>query len=177
MPAPYHKDLDTVDLHKPFRVQDADPGAIGAGRGWFSRATGLIKIRNAADDDWDTATSETRKGGAAYIIDGHGVVIVVGEKPGFVRVPWDGFIVGWDLYGNGGSGSIVIDSWIDTYANFPATVADTIWGGSKPTISATTKNQATGLMIAVSEGQHIRHKVDSITTFIEATLNYHFLKS
>jgi hypothetical protein len=53
MPNPRHKDLDTVDLHKPFRISDADPGAIGDGRGWFSRLTKILKIRNAADDDWD----------------------------------------------------------------------------------------------------------------------------
>lgn len=116
--------------------------------------------------------------GLPYVIDGGGAVVTTGEKAGYLRVPFDGLIVGWTLLGDPAhTGSIVVDSWIDTYANFPPTVADTIWGGSKPTLSGADKAEATGLSIAVTKGQLIRHKVDSASTLREATLNYHLTRS
>ena len=53
------------------------------------------------------------------------------------------------------SGSIVIDVWKDTYANFPPTVADTITASAKPTLSSATKSDdttLTGWTTAVTAG-------------------------
>ena len=47
-------------------------------------------------------------------------------------------IVGWELLADQ-TGSIVIDIWKDTYANYPPTVGDTITAGSPPTISSASK--------------------------------------
>jgi hypothetical protein len=116
--------------------------------------------------------------GLPYVIDGGGAVVATGEKAGYVRIPFTGHIVGWTLLGDPAhTGSIVIDSWLDSYANFPPTVADSIWGGSKPTLLAADKAEATGLSIAVTKGQTIRHNVDSAATLWEATLNYHMTRS
>jgi hypothetical protein len=68
------------------------------------------------------------------------------------------------------SGSITIDTWKDSYANFPPTVADTMWG-TKPNLSSAAKNQATGLSIALAAGDIIRVTVDSATTVTRVTLS------
>lgn len=128
------------------------------------------------DDAVAAVITDVDDNGLPYVIDGGGVVITTGEKAGFIRIPFTGHIVGWSLYGDGTSGSIVIDSWKDTHANFPPTVADTIWGGTRPEISADTDAEGTGLSIAVTKGEIIRHNVVSVTGFTEATLNYHLTR-
>jgi hypothetical protein len=46
---------DATSIHLFAYVQDADPGAIGAGKAWVDTtgATNLLKIRNAADSGWE----------------------------------------------------------------------------------------------------------------------------
>jgi hypothetical protein len=105
----------------------------------------------------------------AFIIDGGGSAITTGIK-GDLEVPFAGTITGWTLLADQ-SGDIVIDTWKDSYANFPPTIADTMWG-TKPALSAASKNQATGLSIAVTAGQIIRFNVDSAATITRATLSF-----
>jgi len=54
-----HSTLVDTELHVPGYVQSADPGAVGAGIGWIDTSGGtgswVWKIRNAADDGWETA--------------------------------------------------------------------------------------------------------------------------
>jgi hypothetical protein len=82
-------------------------------------------------------------------------------------------ITGWTIFGDA-SGAIVVDVWKDTYANFPPTVADTIAGSEKPTITATgVKGQDTSLSTwttSVAAGDVLRFNVDSVTTIVAATL-------
>ena len=96
------------------------------------------------------------------IIDGGGSAITTGVKLD-LPVPYNGTITGWDIVADA-SGSIVVDLWKDTYANYPATVADTITGANKPTLSSATKNTASGLSWAVTQGDLIRVNVDSAST-------------
>jgi len=79
-----------------------------------------------------------------FIIDGGGSVITSGVK-GDILVPFNCQIEGWDLVADI-SGSITIDIWQDTYANFPPTVADTIVNtGTKPALSSAIKNTSSAL--------------------------------
>lgn len=96
------------------------------------------------------------------VLDGSGSVIGTGIKLD-LPVPYNGTITGWDIYSDT-SGSIVVDLWKDTYANYPPTLADTITGANKPTLSSATKNTASGLSWAVTQGDVIRVNVDSATT-------------
>jgi hypothetical protein len=78
------------------------------------------------------------------------------------------------------SGSIVVDIWKDTYANYPPTVADTITAAAKPTISATTKSQnatLTGWTTAITAGDTLRFNVDSITTCTRVLISLKITKS
>jgi hypothetical protein len=167
----------TADSVAPFEALDIFTLAVGESRAVsaFAYDANGIESPKATVMVVRPATAVARKYGGAFIIDGGGSVITTGEKPGYVRVPATGFIRGWSLYGKAGAaGNLEIDSWKDTHANHPPTVADTIWGGSKPTLTAQDKNSATGLSIAVTEGDILRHKVDVCTLHDEGTLNYHF---
>lgn len=99
------------------------------------------------------------------VIDGGGAAITVGVKMDVV-MPWAGIIESVTLLADQ-SGSIVLDFWKDTYANYPPTVADTITASAKPTISATSKSQdavLTGWTRTFAEGDVIRINVDSVAT-------------
>jgi hypothetical protein len=96
------------------------------------------------------------------IIDGSGAAIAAGVKLD-LPVPYNGTITGWDVMANE-SGSIVVDLWKDTYANYPPTVADTMTGADKPTLASVQKATKSGLTWAVTQGDVIRVNVDSATT-------------
>lgn len=71
------------------------------------------------------------------------------------------------------SGSIVIDIWKDTYANYPPTVADTITAAAKPTLAAAQKSQdatLTGWTTAIAAGDVLGFNVDSAATVKQVTL-------
>jgi hypothetical protein len=109
--------------------------------------------------------------GINFLIDGGGSAISTGIK-GDLRVPFACTITSVDMLANA-SGSIVVDIWKDTYANFPPTVADTIVASAKPTISSATKSTdstLTGWTKTVSAGDILRFNVDSCTTIARCTL-------
>jgi len=100
-----------------------------------------------------------------FIIDGGGTAITTGEK-GHIEVPFNCIVNGWTAVADQ-SGSIVVDVWKDTYANFPPTVDDTIAGTEKPTLSTAQKNQDLSLTTwatALTKGDIIAFNVDSIDT-------------
>jgi len=106
-----------------------------------------------------------------YVIDGGGSAITTGVK-GDIYFPFACTINEVTLLADQ-SGSIVLDLWVDTYANYPPTVADTITASAKPTISSTTKAQdatLTGWTTAVAAGKSMRVNVDSITTCTRVTM-------
>jgi len=96
------------------------------------------------------------------VIDGGGTAITTGIKVD-LPVPYNGTVTGWDIYGDV-AGSIVVDLWQDTYANYPPTNTDTITGASKPTLSAVNKNTTTGLSWSLTQGSVLRVNVDSAAT-------------
>lgn len=71
---------------------------------------------------------------------GTGVSVpATGVLPTGVEIPWPGRIDRWTLEADA-SGSIVLDIWKDTFANYPPTVADTIITGGKPTLSSARRS-------------------------------------
>jgi hypothetical protein len=90
-----------------------------------------------------------------------------------VMVPFACDITGVTVLGDV-SGSIVIDIWKDTYANFPPTDADTITASAPPTISSSTKSQdttLTGWTVSIAAGDVLRFNVDSVTDITRAMLS------
>lgn len=117
----------------------------------------------------DGVVGETRS--INLTIDGGGSAIATGLK-GFIRIPFACTITGWSVLADQ-SGSIVIDVWKDTYANFPPDVADTIAGSEKPTLSAAVKNEDTSLTTwttSVAAGDVIAFNVDSASTVTRINL-------
>ena len=71
------------------------------------------------------------------------------------------------------SGKNVNETATDTYANYPPTVADTIAGTEKPTLSSVQKNQdltLTTWTTAVAVGDILGFNVDSATTVTRVTV-------
>lgn len=101
----------------------------------------------------------------AFIIDGGGSAITTGVK-GDIALDFAATINQVTLLADQ-SGSIVVDIWKDTYANYPPTVADTITASAKPTLSSATKSKdstLTGWTTSVASGDTLRFNVDSATT-------------
>jgi hypothetical protein len=114
-----------------------------------------------------------------YSISGGGAAITTGVAGTGLTIPFNCTISEWTLQANV-SGSIVIDIWKDTYANFPPTVADTITGSAKPTISASNKGNSstlTGWTTTISAGDVLYFNVDSCSTITEVTLTMKVTKT
>lgn len=79
-------------------------------------------------------------------------------------VPVASTITGVLITTTGAACSAVVDIWSDTYANFPATVTDTITASAKPTLSTAQKNKdttLTGWTTAIAADSVLRANLDS----------------
>jgi hypothetical protein len=106
------------------------------------------------------------------VLDGGGSALTTGVKLD-VLVPFACTITQATVLADQ-SGSIVIDIWKDTYANYPPTVADTITASAKPTLSSAIKAQdstLTGWTTSIAAGDTLRINIDSITTCTRVTLS------
>lgn len=113
-----------------------------------------------------------KQSGIEVVIDGGGSAIATGLK-GFLEVPFDCVVTAWRIVSDA-SGSIVVDIYKDTYANFPPTVADTITASAKPTLSSAQKNEdstLTGWTTSFTDGDWLAFNVDSATTVTRVTLS------
>jgi hypothetical protein len=129
-------------------------------------------LRQFADDIGDSALFlDDAYDTIQFIIDGGGSAITTGVK-GDIMIPFNCTILGWDIVADT-SGSIVVDVWKDSYANFPPTVADTITGTEKPTLSSAVKNQDTALSswtTTLTRNDWLRFNVDSASTSTRVTV-------
>lgn len=124
-----------------------------------------------ADGTWAAPAGVAQKKIIGITIDGGGSAITTGIK-GYIRFPWAGTITKVTMLADQ-VGSIVIDIWKDTYANYPPTVADTITAAAKPTITAAIKSEdatLTGWTTAIAAGDCFGFNVDSAATVTRITL-------
>lgn len=122
-------------------------------------------------DALEAVSTDIKAGSFGTVIDGGGSAITTGQK-GYIIVPYACTISEASVLLDQ-SGSIVIDVWKDTYANYPPVDADSITASAPPTVSSATKSQdstLTGWTTSVSAGDVIGFNVDSITTATTATL-------
>lgn len=106
-----------------------------------------------------------------FIIDGGGSAITTGVK-GFLEVPFACTIQRVTALADQ-SGSIVVDIWKDTYANYPPTDADSITASAPVTITTATKAQdatLTGWTTSITAGDVLGFNVDSATTVTRVTI-------
>lgn len=108
-----------------------------------------------------------------FTMQNNGAVLNTGaQSAAYMEVPSDCEIVSCKLFG-GPSGSIVVDVWSDTYANYPPTDADSIVAAAPPTISGGVKSEdtdLTGWTKQLSEGDGILLNIDSVSTMTWAKL-------
>lgn len=110
--------------------------------------------------------------GLNFVIDGGGSAITTGVK-GYLEMPFAGTITANRLFADQ-SGSIVIDIWKDTFANFPPLDADSITASAPPTLSTAQSSEdetLTGWTTTFSAGDILGFNVDSITTCERVTLS------
>lgn len=113
-----------------------------------------------------------------FIIDGGGSAITTGQK-GHLEVPFACTINQVTMMADQ-SGSIVVDIWKDTYANYPPTDADSITASAVPTISAALKSQdatLTGWTTSVAAGDILAFNVDSASTVTRVTISLKVTKT
>jgi hypothetical protein len=135
---------------------------------WYQRAAGT-NVMTATELKTHLGL---RDGAIEFAFDGAGADIAVGTQVA-IEVPYDCIVVGW-TFAALQTGSIVVDLWKDTYANWPPTDADSIAGSELPTISASNKGQDLSLSswtTALTKGDWIIANVDSCTGVHAGTLS------
>lgn len=144
--------------------------AIAASGSASDLASGTVPMARLSDDE-KTVTLN-------FVIDGGGVVIVTGIK-GDVVIDFPCTIISATLLADQ-SGSIVVDIFKDTYANFPPVIGDKITASAPPTISSATKSQdatLTGWTTSIAAGDVLRPNVNSVTTIQRVTLSLKLRKT
>ena len=107
-----------------------------------------------------------------FVIDGGGSAISTGVK-GEIEVPFACTITAARLVADQ-SGSIVVDIWKDTFANFPPVDADSITASAPPTLSTAQTDEdttLTGWTTSIAAGDWLRFNVDSATTVTRVTVS------
>ena len=107
----------------------------------------------------------------SFGFDGYGIALT---GPVYIdkEIPFDCTIISATLFGDA-AGSVVVDIWKDTYANFPPTIADTIVASAPPTLSGAAKSQdttLTGWTTSISAGDILRVEFDSFATLTRVQL-------
>lgn len=143
----------------------------GSFQGDGSSLTGVIAAPSVSASYAATASYHKDFKSIGLTIDGGGSAITAGIKGDIIMVH-SGYIRNWTLLADT-AGSIVIDIWKDTYANYPPTVGGTITGTEKPTLSGVNKNRDNSLTTwttGVSSGDILRFNVDSAATVTRVNL-------
>jgi hypothetical protein len=113
-----------------------------------------------------------------FVIDGGDDTITTGIK-GDLEIPFDCTIQRVTLLADQ-TGDIVVDIWMDTYANYPPTDADSITSEAPPTIAAGVKSQdstLTGWTKTIAAGKTLRFNVDSITAIRRCAVSLKVIKT
>ena len=145
----------------------------------FIRTSDNTLFRCSAANTWTNVSSSNLQRGVVYfVLDGGGSAIEPGVKS-WVQIPYSGTIASHELTCNQ-TGSIVLDLWKATYANFPPTAAGSITAAAKPTLSNAQKAQdstLTGWTKTIDAKDYIRLNVDSASTVTQCVLTVHITKN
>ena len=116
--------------------------------------------------------TKTTQRGATWV-KGGSLAVVASEAPLVqVYIPSAVTITGVEILTNGGTGSCVVDIWNKAYSGFPPTVANSITGNNKPTITSGIKYKDTTL----SGWGNRQLPADSILTFkLDSTATFTFV--
>ncbi len=127
---------------------------------------------------WSSAAAASTDAQLTATFDGLGATLASG-KTIYLPMVYGGTITSITLVADQ-SGSVVIDIWKDTYANYPPTIADTITSATPPTLVSATKGQdstLTGWNKTFSAGDVYAFSIISCTTIQWASLIVKFTKN
>jgi hypothetical protein len=161
-------DTFTVD-GSPGQGRGQETAFGGAAASSFS-AGDLVELRLTAG-----FIEHLSEGSIVYVIDGGGIAITTGLK-GFIEAPFNGAITSARLFADV-SGSIEIDIWKDTYANYDPTVSqvgDSIVSLTPPALASTFKSQDIALVgwtTQFTKGDIFYFNVNSASTVTRVTLS------
>lgn len=170
--------------HAHSQLHDEDHAARHADGGADELAIQDIATDAATDGQIFTAdgsggvTTQDNEAGINFVIDGGGAVIATGVK-GYIEVPFACTITAARLLADQ-TGSIQVDIWKDTYANYPPVDADSITASAVPAISSSNKDEdttLTGWTTGISKGDILGFNVDSVATIERVTLSLSVKKS
>lgn len=164
---------NTANIEAVRMKESAAPDTPASGYGKiYAKTDGVLYWKNDAGTETDlTASGATNTSTINFIIDGGGSAITTGIK-GDIVIDFACTINSVTMLADQ-SGSIVVDIWKDTYANYPPTDADSITASAVPTISTAVKSQdatLTGWTTSITAGDTLRFNVDSITTVTRVTV-------
>lgn len=111
------------------------------------------------------------------VVIGNGLSVVSTGIAGYVQLPNKAMTIDRIYIVADASGSIVVDVWKDTYANFPPTDSDSITASAPPTLSSAQKNSdttLTGWTKSCAALDYLGFNVDSAATVKQVTLSIHF---
>lgn len=141
--------------------------------------TGLTGGGSLAADLTLAASTNLLTTDLVYFLDGGGSVIATGAAKGALPVDFNCTILEAVLLADQ-TGSLVVDIWKDSYANYPPTIADTIVASAPPTISSATKSKdttLTGWTTAVTAGDILKFNVNSCSTITWAVVKLKVVKT
>lgn len=123
--------------------------------------------------EWDpVAGASTNVSGLVFCADGGGSVLTTGVMR-MGLCPFACTVTGWTVQADV-SGSISLDVWANTFVNdVPPTVANTICGGSYPTLASNIQKQSTNVSswhTALAANSAIIINIRSVATIKKCTL-------
>jgi len=159
------------------KMQNVSAGSKVLGRG--DSGSGDVQEITLGSNLTITGTTLSATGGASTttqaitcVFNGGGSVIGTGIHAD-LYIPFAATITAAHLLADN-SGSMVVDIWKDTYANYPPTASpDSITASAKPTLSGAIKSEdttLTGWTTSISAGDTLRFNVDSCTVITRAVL-------
>ena len=156
--------LITSDEELAFRAQGkGDFDMIDVASDIKSFATGMLLVERDPNSWVDVE----------FVLNGAGSEIADATQD-VKRINFNGNIKKWTILSiDGTTGSIVIDVWKDTYANYPPSDADSITASAVPAVSTAIKAESstlTGWTTSVAAGEVLVANVDSCTSIKLAKL-------
>lgn len=146
--------------------------STGITHGWTSAATPDGSDVTPTNFNNHTLSGDVLKTSFGITVDGAQQVLTVGVK-GSWQANYAGTITGWTLLAPSESGSCAFDVWKVAEGSYPSTVANTITGSAKPTLTtarAATSTTLTGWTTSFSAGDVFTFNLDSVSSLTKVTL-------
>ena len=138
----------------------------------------LADVTDATNVNAAGAVMETDEFGWSVTF-GDGSTAIATGVAGWVEIPFGMTLTEVRLFVQP-SGSIKVDVWVDSYANFPPDNGDTITGGNEPEVSSGVKDEDTTLTSwtkGLSEGDVMMFNVDSCSTVTRVTIAFRAVRA